>query len=375
VAKLDSLGNHLWSKKFGDQAAQAINGVDFDPGGNALFVGEIGGSADFGGGTLFSAGGNDVFVVKYGPAGNHLWSKQYGDAANQTAIAVATDASSNVIVVGICGGSLDFGLGPIPGIGTMFVAKVNAAGNTLWAKRFGAGNTSPHPTSVKTDGLGNIVIGGYFNGPLDFGGAALDTMGGEDIFVVKLAPTGNHLWSKSFGDVSTSQRVLGLALDAAGNVVITGEFLGTLNFGGAALVTTTLANTQSIFLAKLDSTGQHLWSKSFGDAMQQVGEGVAVGTGGTVFLTGYMYGSADFGGGVLTPAAGNAALLARFDASGNHLQSQLYGTNGSAEGRCVVSDGTGGLFLGGGFTANINFGTGLLTTGGGYDIFLARLGP
>jgi hypothetical protein len=63
------------------------------------------------------------------------------------------------------------------------------------------------------------------------------------------------LWSKSFGnagfDVATAT-----AIDSAGNVVVTGYFQGTVDFGGGPLTT---AGEDDIFVAKLDSSGNHLW--------------------------------------------------------------------------------------------------------------------
>ncbi len=375
IAKYDAAGNHLWSKKFGDQTLQLINGVAIDPNGNALLLGTMEGSADFGGGALFSLGGNDVFVAKLSPAGNHLWSKSFGGPAGQSAVAVATDASGNMIFTGTGGGTFDFGLGNIPGTGEIFVVKLDAAGNTLWAKRFGVPGKGQIAWTVKTDALGNIVIGGQFDGSLDFGGGALVSMGGEDIFVAKLSPGGDHLWSKSFGSVLSSQRCASVAIDAAGNIVLTGQFLGTINFGGAALVATNMNSTQNIFLAKLDAGGNHLWSKGFGDAAQQYGQAVAFGAGGSILVTGGAEGSTDFGGGALGSVGSRDIFVARFDANGNHVKSQLVGSPGDESGQAIAPDGVGGLFVTGSFSGTINFGNGNLNSAGGYDIFLARLAP
>ena len=365
----------LWSKRFGGNGDQSAASLAVGTGGEILLGGTFQGSMSFDGFALVSAGNNDVFLTKLNANGNHLWSKSFGGPAGQSAVAVATDASGNMIFTGTGGGTFDFGLGNIPGTGEIFLVKLDAAGNTLWAKRFGVPGKGQIAGTVKTDALGNIVIGGQFDGSLDFGGGALVSMGGEDIFVAKLSPGGDHLWSKSFGSVLSSQRCASVAIDAAGNIVLTGQFLGTINFGGAALVATNMNSTQNIFLAKLDAGGNHLWSKGFGDAAQQYGQAVAFGAGGSILVTGGAEGSTDFGGGALGSVGSRDIFVARFDANGNHVKSQLVGSPGDESGQAIAPDGVGGLFVTGSFSGTINFGNGNLNSAGGYDIFLARLAP
>jgi hypothetical protein len=83
-----------------------------------------------------------------------------------------------------------------------------------------------------------------------------------DIFVAKYAGSdGHHIWSTRFGDVSNDAGNA-VAVDATGNVVVTGSFSGIVNFGGGSL--TSSAATADIFLAKFSSSGNHVWSKRFG---------------------------------------------------------------------------------------------------------------
>ena len=53
-----------------------------------------------------------------------------------------------------------------------------------------------------------------------------------------------------------------LAVDSAGNVLVGGGFVGTTDFGGGPLVNNT--NQLNVAVAKLDSLGNHVWSKHFG---------------------------------------------------------------------------------------------------------------
>jgi hypothetical protein len=111
VAVFDAAGNHLWSKQLGDAADQAANGVTFDAAGNVLVTGAFLGSLDCGTGKLVSAGASDVFVLSYAPTGTCTQARRYGDAdaGAQAGRGIATDASRNVYVIGDFWGTLDAG--------------------------------------------------------------------------------------------------------------------------------------------------------------------------------------------------------------------------------------------------------------------------
>ena len=120
-----SPGKHLWSKCFGDGSDQYAIAVAVDASRNLIVAGYFEGTLDFGGGVLTSAGANDIFVAKFGSDGAHLWSKRFGDGSDQAASAVAVDASGNVIVTGVFRGTVDFGGGGLTsaGVEDIFVAK------------------------------------------------------------------------------------------------------------------------------------------------------------------------------------------------------------------------------------------------------------
>jgi hypothetical protein len=241
-------GTHLWSKRFGDTDDQYGLSVTTDSAGNVLLTGYFRGTVDFGGGALTSAGGYDLFVAKLDPAGAHLWSKRSGDANSQVAFSITTDSVGNVLLTGTFGGTIDFGGGALTSAGgdDLFVAKLDAAGKQLWSKRFGDANEQ-YGYSITTDSAGNVLLTGYFGGTIDFEGGALTSAGGNDLFVAKFDAAGAHLWSKHFGDAE-DQYGLSITTDSAGNVLLTGRFFGTVDFGGGAL---TSAGGGDLFVAKL----------------------------------------------------------------------------------------------------------------------------
>lgn len=309
-------GTLLWAKRFGDTNDQTVTRVTTDHDGNVILAGSFSGHLNFGGGSLASAGDYDVFVAKLGPGGAHVWSKSYGDASTQTAGGVAVDS------------------------------------------------------------MGNVLVAGQFSGTVDFGGKSLTTGGSvnADVFITKLSPEGDHLWSFGFGDAS-AQFATGVAVDAAGNVFVTGSFSGTLDFsggdGGAAALTA--VTETDMYLVKLDAAGNHLWSQRFGVVGENYATGVAVDGDGNVFMTGFFMGTLDFGG---TTFMNNAEtpFLAKFDTNGNHQWSTSFQGPQGGEVGGVAINGTGKAILAGGFTGTVDFGTATLTTQGGDDIFLGSFG-
>ena len=176
------------SKRFGNDMHAWGNGVATDSSGNVVITGYFGGSVDFGGGPLSSAGLADFFVAKYDGNGNHLWSKRFGDSSSESGAEVATDGSGNVVITAGFEGSVDFGGGPLSsaGLADIFVAKFDGSGNHLWSKRFGD-SSSDKGASVATDGSGSVVITGYFFGSVDFGSGPLTSASNGDGFVAKVA--------------------------------------------------------------------------------------------------------------------------------------------------------------------------------------------
>jgi hypothetical protein len=371
LAKFDAAGNHIWSKRFGDADSQYGYSVAVDGAGNVFLSGAFFGSVDFGGGPLTSAGDSDIFLAKFDSAGNHLWSKRFGDADSQANLIVAVDGAGDVLLTGGFSGSVDFGGGPLTSVGQqdVFLAKLDSAGNHLWSKRFGDADPQ-YGYSVAVDGAGNVLLTGGFAGSVDFGGGSLTSVGQEDVFLAKFDSVGNHLWSKRFGDAGTNSMGLTVAVDGAGNVLLTGHFAGSVDFGGGPL---TNATSWSMYLAKFDSAGNHLWSKGFGDSDYQAFQIVAVDGAGDVLLTGGFSGSVDFGGGPLTSAGGPYdVFLAKFDSAGNHLWSRRFGDADNQVSERMAVDGTGDVLLTGDFIGSLDFGGGSLTSAGGSDIFLAK---
>jgi hypothetical protein len=109
----------------------------------------------------------------------------------------------------------------------------NAQGTTLWVRQLG-GASNDLPAGVAVDTANNVVVVGYTQGDIDLGGGMLPRVAGFDGFAAKYSPTGNYVWGKVLGGSNTDWSA-GVAADAAGNTVLTGQFAASIDFGGGAL--------------------------------------------------------------------------------------------------------------------------------------------
>jgi hypothetical protein len=309
VLKLDKTGAFGWLKSFGDAEYQFGTSLAVDPAGDVLLTGYFTGSVDFGGGALTSAGLGDIFLVKLNAAGAHQWSKGYGDGMQQFGVGVAVDPADNILLVGSFSGSVDLGSGPLTSVGSedVLVAKLDSAGGYVWASRHGDSDEQ-NGVGVASDSQGNVLVTGHFKGQIAFGMGPLLSAGAaaEDLYIAKLTAGGAHVWSKDFGDPAAQQFGQALAVDGEDNIVLTGYFSGSVQFGAGSV---TSNDGRDIFAVKFNPAGGHLWNKRFGGLGNQFGQSVAVDALGNVVLGGYVSGTVDFGGGPVTVASDTAYVV------------------------------------------------------------------
>lgn len=232
VGKFTGAGEHVWSLRFGDSDTQTVQALAIDPAGEVIVGGFFAGAMNPGNGMLVSKGNDDAFLVRYDTIGNAIWAARYGDADVQQLLDLTLAPSGRITAVGVFDGSLDFGGGPLiaANLGG-FVVQLEADGPHRWSKFLGNAEDPALPWAIASDPLGNLLLTGYFNDPVDLGGGLLPNNGGSDVFTLKLGPAGNHVWSDQFGD-DDSQSGLGVAASTTGAVAVCGEYWGGINFGG-----------------------------------------------------------------------------------------------------------------------------------------------
>ncbi len=374
LVKLDAAGKYLWGKAFGDQNDQYGASIAVDGAGNVLVTGRFGGAIDLGGGALASAGGDDVFLAKLGPDGAHIWSKGFGGSGDQYGTSVKADSAGNVVLVGYLTdvGSITFGGGAIGSMtgANSFAVKLDPLGNHLWSSGFGE-QSGALAYNLAIDGAGNAIVTGQFTGTLALGPGPLPIAAASDVFVVKFDPNGACTWSKAFGDESP-QIGRGVATNSTGDVFVIGQFQGSIDVGANSLAS---FGGHDIFLIKLDSKGSAQWGKRFGLSNDQIGISIAVDSAGSLIFTGQLFGTAEFGGNALTSAGASDVLVVKLDSAGNHVWSKRFGDADDLQvGYGIASDAANNIFVTGFFEGAVDFGSGPLMSAGGSDVFLARFG-
>jgi hypothetical protein len=244
-----------------------------------------------------------------------------------TPIAGTSDSHGNSYAAGsIAGtgaaGSATFGGTTITqsaeGKSTAFVAKYDAAGNSAWAKGIESSGTGGGVTSVKADASG-VYISGYFADKLDIGQdgtyeQAPSVTGSLTGYIAKLDPNGAYLWSISITSTDAGSTASRLALDANGNVYLTGYYYSYENdvivsgtHGTSAVLTK--GESRDFYAMKVDTDGRIIWSTvgkgfigdntPYGIAVSPSGEVYVVGTALGLTFGGVPYGNAAVGGFIL----------------------------------------------------------------------------
>jgi Secretion system C-terminal sorting domain/Beta-propeller repeat len=340
------------------------------------------------------------------------WAKRLGGTDYEHGRSVAIDASGNVYTTGEFRGTADFDPGPgtynltsfSPCCYDIFISKLDASGNFLWAKQLGGTNIDL-AFSIKVDAAGNVYTTGDFEGTADFdpgsGVYSLTSAGSTDIFVLKLDASGNFIWvaqmggSDNFaGDLDHSRSI---AVDAAGNVYTTGSFFGTSDFDPGAGVYNLVSNytfEDDVFISKLDVNGNFVWAKQFAGTASEEGVSIAVDGNGNIYTTGIFYNTTDFDPG---PAIYNMTpvdednyqnydiYISKLDANGNFVWAkQLGGPHITASflydnSYGIAVDAAGNVYTTGSFPGTVDFdpGPGIynMTAAGpnALDIFISKL--
>jgi hypothetical protein len=321
--KLDASGNFLWAKSQGGAQADLAFSIAISASGIYYSTGYFAGTSDFDPGpgvfNMTAVFLQETFISALDADGNFLWAKQLGGGQN-SAKYITTNVLGNIIIAGTFSGTIDFDPGAgvtflTSGAGDVFILKLDAIGNFIWAKSVG-GTSVNQAESVALDPFGNVYATGRFNLTADFDPgpgtfnltAAGNTDGITDVFVLKLAANGNFVWAKQMGspavDVGND-----IATDAEANVYTTGFFQGIADFDpGAAIFNLTSKGSADIFISKLTTDGNFVWAVSFGSGSADRGEAITADAAGSVYCAGNFLGEVDF-----DPGPGTAIL----DASTN----------------------------------------------------------
>lgn len=279
-----------------------------------------------------------VVTALFGIPGEALWSQQIGGAGEDYATAITSDGSGDIIVAGTFNGSFNVGSTTLTSAGgaDVFLAKLSGAdGSVKWIKSFGTTNDDA-AADVVVDGSNNIYLAGSFWGTLTFGSNTLQTAGNVDGFLIKFDTNGNYTWGKSFGGQFGDY---GAAVGLTGTTVVV---LG--NFG-----------TPSVYLATYSTDGTAGWTKTITGNVSAVG--LAVDTSGNINVAGSFGGTTNFGGGNVSSTGNTDAFVAKYGPTGTYLVARSFGAANQREYfNNVAVDPAGNVILVGTFQGSVALG-------------------
>lgn len=330
------------------------------------------------------------------------YAKQYQGTSDNAFVDLALDKNGNIYMTGRFSGTTDFDphatntytLSSSGSAFDIFVTKLDATGNFVWAKGIG-GSMTDEAKALAIDTSGNIYLTGHFAGTVDFDpGASTYTLTSgsslNDMFVLKLNTAGNFVWARQIGNGISSSGVQGwdIAVDLNHKVYTTGNFYQTIDFDPSAIgtvsMTPTPAGSGDIFVSVLDSAGNFVLAKQMGgnDFNTDIGEAVGVDLLGNIYVAGRFYGTADFNPAAATytlASTGNSDdFVCKLNPLGELIWAKKFGSVSNDFLYSIHLDPLANVYTSGSFvfTADFDPGVGTYTISAGntnYDGFVSKL--
>jgi hypothetical protein len=362
-----------WSIRAGDGLSQAAYAAALADDGSVVVIGEIEGEVDLGSTKLVTAPSvTNGFVAKLDARGQAIWARRFGGEAGgyQSAHALARDAAGAIYVGGVFDHDLACGSETFTSEGSSdgFVARLDEAGSVVWCRVFpGVGHESI--TSLALTPAGSLVVAGEFSDvqviPDGGAGVRLESAGTEDLFLAELDASGSLRWARRYGGPD-DDRLPRVAVARDGTLAMAATYRATIDLGGGALPR---HGDDGMFLAGLTAEGAHVFSEAFPSDRYQFPIGLAIDAAGSIVVGGRFASTVDFGGGVLVSVSGDDAFVASFTQGGAHRWSRRLGGEGPDSINGLVVDARGDLLVSGDFTTSLEG----MTSAGGSDVFLAAL--
>lgn len=406
VTKLDDNGDLVWARTMGGPGEDIAFAIALDNSGNVYTTGQFTGTTDFdpGLGTFTQTaipGAADVFISKLDNNGNFVWARQFEGNAASYGYALTVDALGNIYTAGYLQYTADFDPGAnayllsATGIGgDIFVSKLDASGNFVWAKRMG-GSSDVVPSvdiaySLAVDQFGNVYSTGVFEYTVDFDPGSnefnLTSSGGHDIFISKLNANGQFVWAGRLGGPAYDFGSA-IATDANGNIYVTGYFEGVADFDpGLSALNLSSAGGYDIFTVMLGTGGALNWAKQQGGTDNDHAFAISLDASQNVYTTGHFRGTADFDPGsaeyTLTSVGGSADLfISKLGPDGRLISARHAGGTGDMHGYSIDVNAAGSISVVGPFSGTADFDPGTttypttypITAIGSIDMFTLRL--
>jgi gliding motility-associated-like protein len=249
LTKMNSNGVFQWAKTFGNlpwdpshfkYVERDIAVARDEADGIYITGGFDGANRQFGTSTFTSAGGYDIFVMKYDTSGNFKWATQGGSDKDDWSSGICSDNNGHVYITGEHRDSLimDTVLVKNYDARDVFVFKIDAqTGKPYWGKRAGSDEGGERGNDVWADDQCNVYVCGDINEGAKFGDNIFTPVNGQGVqtFIARMTPEGKWTWVVTGGGSGDDDRGAALAKGKANQVYLAGYFKTPATFGSAAL--------------------------------------------------------------------------------------------------------------------------------------------
>ena len=320
LVKTNEQGETEWMYSYGEIGDDLGFGLIQDSNGDYLIVGQTDG---------FGNGNNDILLLKVDSKGTLLWQKAYGGPGNDQGWSITPNREGGYYLVG----RKEF-----DGNADLYLFKIDQSGELIWDRNFGGDKTDEGFSVIETS-TGDVVAVGVTKSFIN------QNTNSSDSYFIKVDANGETIIEAKFGN---------LERDRANSVVET--------LDGGFAITGIATDKGDAFLLQLDSNGNEIWSKTYGDPIfREEGSDIQLAPDGGFIIA---------GSNELTDRNSQIYLL-RTDREGNELWNSLYGGSGSNIGRAVTNTPDGGFVIVGNYDINKDPNS-LLPL---YDIYMAKTNP
>lgn len=318
------------------------------------------------------------------------WAKKISGPSLEYVMDVCTDSLGNIYSAGAFWWQVDFDPDTSEYIVTtiydcdIFIQKMSPDGDHIWTKTMG-GETYDYAHTIEIDLNGYLYIGGRFRDSVDFdpniGVSNLHSNGNDDAFVIKMNTNGDLLWAKSVGGIH-AEVITDISIDSNGNIYSVGNFHHTVDFDpGTNITQLSSYGNQDIFILKLDSNGNFIWTEQIGGISYESGNSIKTDLQGAIYITGLFKETVDFDPSVdthyISSLGDRDGFILKLNTNGDFLwESHLSGFS-NIYGNTITIDSNNNVYYAGSFIdtayiypsdSNLN-----ITSNGGVDLFIQKL--
>ncbi len=305
-----------------------------------------------------SAGGDDIYIAKYTPAGALVWGFSMGNTGLDQVNNLTVDANGNPTITGQFDSStLTAGSTTLQNAGAedIFIIHLDTNGNVLWAKSIGGSGTD-RGEEVTADAQGNLITTSIFQSSFTLGGKNITSPGGVfNALICKFDNAGNFTWDVDLGGNGDTE-VYGVDADSNGNVVVSGTYTGTVDFDPLGVHHNLNNGSNTGFVAQYTSAGKLIWVNTINGNYINNGSAVAVGPTNDIYVTAAFSSAVVFNGTTTLNPQGQDTFIAKYSSTGVFQFAKDLGGNGASSFPYQIrSDAADNVYVTGYFTGTVNF--------------------